>query len=79
MENESTIYVCDNRELVKAKEVSEQQSGGGKVREYSCVGLRAIRITSDAQPHFAVSETALFPASLSSAAISEGEKMTIEH
>lgn len=30
-------------------------------------------------PHFAVPETALFPAPVSSAGISEGQKMTIEH
>lgn len=41
-------------------------------------GLCAIGITSPAELHFAVPETALSPAPISSAGISEGEKMTIE-
>lgn len=40
--------------------------------------LYAIGITSPAEPHFAAPETALFPVPISSAAISEEEKMTIE-
>lgn len=42
-------------------------------------GLCGIGNTSPAEPHFAVPETASSPAPISSAGISEGQKMTIEH
>lgn len=58
------------------KGVIEQQRQSERIQ---LRGLCAIRITSTAEPHFAVSETAPFPASIFSAAISEGEKMTIEN
>lgn len=47
-------------------------------RRIQLQGLCAIGSSSPAEPHFAVPGTALFPAPVSSADISEGEKMTIE-
>jgi len=47
-------------------------------RQRELQGLCAIGITSPAEPHFAVPETALSSAPVSSDGISQGEKMTIE-
>lgn len=51
----------------------------GQSKRIQLQGLCGSGITSPAESHFTVPETALFPTPTSSDGISEGEKLTIEH
>lgn len=79
MDTVSGIDRSDNRQFGQSqKKVDRAADCQRQSERIQLRGLCAIGITSPAEPHFAVPETALFPAPISSAAISEREKMTIE-